>query len=889
MNKSRFLKKTISIILALTFVMCSGIFNLTRAAGTELADYSKLDKAIATIPDGPNRTNGVYKQEELEALDAMVASFDRNLTVDYQSTVNSYRTELQNAVKNLSMDLSKAEATFTVTIDRKIVKQDDIITVFVKIDTNYPVTGFQLPVIYDKTQFSLVDYDPDNSNSYITFSEGSFKKGSYDLNGNAGIANGFSFTSNPEKWDTDEARAKYDYAFFTASFNSQKNPSNLNLAVPQNEEFATFRLQAKNDIENAEELVFISPDWIKNDTNKAGIVSAGFSGTVLNRNPLTYHSTGMTYNLVTDSLIPTDSISLNITEATLTKENPTVQLEAFVTPETAVNRKIKWTSSDISVVTVDNTGKVTRVGSGEAVITAETPYGQVATCNVTVLHQCFAEVTLIEEKEADCYTQGNLKYYECTCGKLYSDKNAENEVQQSEIVVAPLNHPEDGRLEMVGKKPTHTKDGKAGYWICGYCGDSFADYECTEKIDEPAVIPATGHDDLTNIQWSSDEESHFKKCSCGEKFEITSHSFEWITEREPTCTDSGSKYEKCTVCGYVRNKNTSIGYKNHTPELIESTESTCTEQGNITHYECTFCFKIFLDENCTEEITVEDVKLPLKEHSFEWIIEKEPTCTDSGSKYEKCTVCGYVQNENTPVGYEKHNLVKVEKAESTCVEAGNIEYYRCDVCSKLFIDEECAEEIAVKDTYLPLADHDYEETITLPTPVKQGYTTYKCKVCGYSYTDNFTGPGIEVKGTVSTSAFETDEVILVLTRKGETEPLVTLKLTGNNVSYSFEKVTKGEYTVTVSKNNHYSQSFDFSVVDEEVIEKDLIIYAYGDVNHDGKVNIIDYSAVLRHVKRTEPLDEESLIFADVSSDGRVTVSDYALILKQVKGINSIWK
>ena len=269
MNKSRFLKKTISIILALTFVMCSGIFNLTQAAGTELADYSKLDKAIATIPDGPNRTNGVYKQEELEALDAMVASFDRNLTVDYQSTVNSYRTELQNAVKNLSMDLSKAEATFTVTIDRKIVKQDDIITVFLKINTNYPVTGFQLPVIYDKTQFSLVDYDPDNSNSYITFSEGSFKKGSYDLNGNAGLTTGFSYTSNPEKWDNDEARAKYDYAFFTASFNSQKNPSNLNLAVPQNEEFATFRLQAKNDIENAEELVFISPDWIKSDANKA--------------------------------------------------------------------------------------------------------------------------------------------------------------------------------------------------------------------------------------------------------------------------------------------------------------------------------------------------------------------------------------------------------------------------------------------------------------------------------------------------------------------------------------------------------------------------------------------------------------------------------------------
>ncbi len=887
MKKGGFLKKIISLVLAMALVMCSGAFNSIQAA--DLADYSKLDKAIATIPDGPNRTNGVYKQEELKALDEMVASFDRNLTTDDQSIVNGYRTQVQNAVKNLSMDLSKAEATITVLIDRKIVKQEDIITVFIKINANYPVTGVQLPVIYDKTQFSLVDYDPDNSNSYITFSDGSFKQGSYDLNGNAGIETGFSYTSNPEKWNTDEARAKYDYAFFTASFNSQKNPSNLNLAVPQNEEFATFRLQAKNDIENAEELVFISPDWIKSDANKAGTVSVGFSGTVLNRNPLTYHSTGMTYNLVTDSLIPTDSISLNITEATLTKDNPTIQLQATVTPETAINRKIKWTSSDTSVATVDNTGKVTRVSAGEAVITAETPYGQVATCKITVLHQCFAEVTLIEEKEADCYTQGNVKYYECTCGKLYSDKDAENEVHEEDIVIPALNHPEDGKIEMLAKKPTHIKDGREGYWICGYCGDFFSDEACTNKIETPAVIPATGHDDLTDAEWSSDDDSHFKECSCGQKFEITSHSFEWVTETESTCTDEGSQFEECTVCGFKRNVNTPIGYEKHTPKFIESQESSCTVEGNIACYQCSVCSKFFLDEDCDEEITPEEIKLPLKDHSFEWVTETEPTCTDKGSKYEECTVCGFKRNVNTPIGYEKHNLITIERTESTCIKAGNIEYYRCTECSKLFRDEECTEEITIKDTYLPLSDHDYEETVTLPTPIKQGFTTYVCNVCGYSYIDDFTGPGIEVKGIVYTSAFETDEVTLVLTLKGEAEPVETLKLTGNSVSYSFKNVTRGDYTITVSKNNHYSQSFDFSVVDEDVIEKDLIIYACGDVNRDGKVNVIDYSAVLRHVKRIEFIDEESFIYADVNESGHISVSDYVLILKQVKGTNSIWK
>ena len=794
MEKSGFLKKIMSFVLVMTLVVCSGVLNVSGAEN--LADYSKLDKAIATIPDGPNRTNGVYKTEELEALDEMVASFDRNLTADDQTIVNGYRTDLQNAVKNLSMDLSKAEATVTVRIDRKIVKKDDIITVFININTNYPVTGIQLPVLYDKTQFTLVDYD--SGNSYITFCDGSFKNGSYDLNGNADLTSGFSYTSNPEKWDTDEMRAKYGYAWFTANFNTQKNPSNLNLAVPQNEDFATFRLQAENDIENAEELVFISPDWIKSDTNKAGTFSVGFSGTVLNKNPLTYISTGMTYNLVTDSMIPTDSLSVNITAATLTKDSPTVQLVASVTPETAINRKITWTSGDTSVANVDSTGKVTRVGTGETVIKAETPYGQVATCKITVVHQCFAELILIKAIEAECYTQGNLKYYECTCGKFYSDSKAQNEISAEEVIIPAINHPEDGRLEMTGTDPTHTQDGEAGYWICGYCGDFFADYDCTYKIDEPIVIPATGHDDLTNAEWSGDKNSHYKRCSCGERFEITSHTFEWIIQSEPTCTDSGSQYEKCTVCGFVRSENTSIGLLPHIPAKTDKTDSTCITQGNIAYYECSACSTLFRDEECTEEITIEDTKLPFD-------------------------------------------------------------------------------------------DHNYESTVTIPTPTEQGFTTYTCSLCNYYYVSDYTGPGIKVEGAVRTSGLEKDEVTLILMKKGEDTPVQSFKLTGCEVSYCFSDIIQGEYSVIVSKNNHISQSFDFSVVDEEKITLDLVIYAFGDVNCDSEVNILDCTAVLNHAKRIKSVDGEHFAYADINKDGRISVSDYTQILRHVKKTHSIWK
>ena len=62
------------------------------------------------------------------------------------------------------------------------------------------------------------------------------------------------------------------------------------------------------------------------------------------------------------------------------------QLEAYVYPEEAANRKVLWSSSDDSVAAVDDTGLVTAVGNGEAIITAETEdSGLTADCTVNVV------------------------------------------------------------------------------------------------------------------------------------------------------------------------------------------------------------------------------------------------------------------------------------------------------------------------------------------------------------------------------------------------------------------------------------------------------------------------------------------------------------------------
>ncbi|MCM1233096.1 MAG: Ig-like domain-containing protein [Ruminococcus flavefaciens] len=60
-------------------------------------------------------------------------------------------------------------------------------------------------------------------------------------------------------------------------------------------------------------------------------------------------------------------------------------LYATVAPDDAADKSVTWTTSDASIATVDESGKVTGVGEGTATITATACNGLTATCNVTVV------------------------------------------------------------------------------------------------------------------------------------------------------------------------------------------------------------------------------------------------------------------------------------------------------------------------------------------------------------------------------------------------------------------------------------------------------------------------------------------------------------------------
>ena len=113
--------------------------------------------------------------------------------------------------------------------------------------------------------------------------------------------------------------------------------------------------------------------------NNVGSVFVTFS--ITNENNIVLAEQTCTINVV-EKTVPATGVTLDSDSLSLRKGN-TAKLTAKVTPEDTTD-KVSWTSSDETVVTVDQNGNITAVGTGTATITATARDGVSATCEVTV-------------------------------------------------------------------------------------------------------------------------------------------------------------------------------------------------------------------------------------------------------------------------------------------------------------------------------------------------------------------------------------------------------------------------------------------------------------------------------------------------------------------------
>ena len=116
--------------------------------------------------------------------------------------------------------------------------------------------------------------------------------------------------------------------------------------------------------------------------------------------------------------------------------------------------------------------------------------------------------------------------------------------------VDPANHANLVKTE--AKAATHLTEGNIEYWYCDGCDKYFRDQAGTEEIADlsETVIPKLAEHTPDNTGWHSDETNHWNTCECGEKLNEAAHTFEWVTDKEATATEAGSRHKECTVCGY---------------------------------------------------------------------------------------------------------------------------------------------------------------------------------------------------------------------------------------------------------------------------------------------------------------------------------------------------
>ena len=104
-------------------------------------------------------------------------------------------------------------------------------------------------------------------------------------------------------------------------------------------------------------------------------------------------NTGSDDNTVEVSNIALDKISLELLEG------ESEILQVTVLPVNATNKSVTWESSDSSIATVDN-GNVTGLTAGNAIITAKSNNGKIATCEVLVKRPVIEVDEVILNKES---------------------------------------------------------------------------------------------------------------------------------------------------------------------------------------------------------------------------------------------------------------------------------------------------------------------------------------------------------------------------------------------------------------------------------------------------------------------------------------------------------
>ncbi len=197
------------------------------------------------------------------------------------------------------------------------------------------------------------------------------------------------------------------------------------------------------------------------------------------------------------------------------------------------------------------------------------------------------------------------------------------------------------------------------------------------------------------------------------------------TSTEPTVSSVTVSPETATVeAGKTQSFQAVVTGENDPAQTVTWTVSGNTSAG--TTIDANGLLTVATDETATQLVvtatsTVDasksdyatvTVSQPVHQHNLVQVPAKGATCTEDGNiAYWVCQTCGayFADGQgNTSLTWDEivvpaigHTLVKTEAKDPTATENGNIAYWTCQNCGKLFRDEAGTQEITLEETILP--------------------------------------------------------------------------------------------------------------------------------------------------------------------------------------------
>ena len=239
---------------------------------------------------------------------------------------------------------------------------------------------------------------------------------------------------------------------------------------------------------------------------------------------------------------------------------------------------------------------------------------------------------------------------------------------------------------------------------CALSADTFTAEDGNELLEpEGGVFKAYNYDVTKAVYESKDSDTVAKEVVIGQ------HFWEWIVDKEPTCSDTGLKHEECTVCHAKRNEGTSVPstgehtwvYQGFSWFVNEQTGRKAA-QADFTCSVCDHKCGVFVD-NQYLEITVTEPTCMDQGYTTYTAVVDETRSLDGQKHSDSC------KEEYTPVMPDNHTLVHKAEDKGTCIKEGTREYWTCSVCGKLFSDENGKNLIDQPERYF--ADHEWNDPV----------------------------------------------------------------------------------------------------------------------------------------------------------------------------------